>query len=150
MCGRCQRSGHGRGRADRQARDPLDEWEVEEKHDEHGGDAIGGPSQGAAPRLGDSHVVHVRALCWRSVPPLAGRYSLAREQGGSVSELRPIAQGCVDVEHTALTNKRVPAQGHRSGLEPSGLCPVAVEDHLFADHCSSTDSQEVGADRHAP
>src|SRR5207245_76428 len=49
-----------------------------------------------------------------------------------------------------LADEDVPPERYRSGLDPPGLCPVAVEDRLLADDGPRADSQEIGTDRHAP
>ena len=141
----CQR----RGRAHREARACLHERQVQQEgNDQDCG--ISGPTQRTAPSRRDSHVVRLRALCRGSVPPLAGRHRLAAVQRGRVTELRAIAHGRIDVEHAPFADERVPAEGHRSGLEPSRLCPVTVEDRFPADHGPCADREEVGAYRHAP
>src|SRR2546426_9409188 len=56
----------------------------------------------------------------------------------------------VDVEHTPLADEHVPAEGYRSDLDPSGLCPVAIEDRLSADHRPCADPEQIGTQRHAP
>src|SRR5439155_10998230 len=43
-----------------------------------------------------------------------------------------------------------PPEGHRSDLEPPGLCPIAVEDGLLADHRPCADREKIGTYRHAP
>src|SRR5207248_6538787 len=59
-------------------------------------------------------------------------------------------QARVDVEHTPLADEHVPAEGYRSDLDPSGLCPVAIEDSLLADHRPCADREQIGTHRHAP
>ena len=67
-----------------------------------------------------------------------------------MAELRPIAHRRVDVEHGHFAYEHVTAQGHRPDLDSTGLCPVAVEARLSADHCSCADCEQVRAHRYLP
>src|SRR5215472_15985665 len=135
---------------DRQARTHLNKRQVQQQDDEQGGRGIDGPTPRAGLSRRDSHVVHVRALCRRSVPPLTVRHRLAAVQPGGVTELRSISDGRVDVEHRPFADEHIPAERYRSDLEPPGLRPVALEDRLLADHRPCADGQEIGTHRHAP
>ena len=146
---RIQRLSQRRCGANGRAQASRYERRVQEDKEQDRG-RIGGPTQRAAPSRRDSHVVHLRGLGRTSVPPLAGRHRLAAGQRGGVTELGPIAHGRVDVEHAPFADEHVPAEGHRSDLDSPGLCPVAVEERLFADHRPCVDRQEIGTYRHTP
>src|SRR6266478_3497076 len=96
-----QRRRHGR----ENLQTPLDERQVQEEDKEQREGAEAGPTQRTAGSRRDSQIVHLRALCWRAVPPLAVRYCLAAVQCGGVTELGPIADRRVDVEHGLLADK---------------------------------------------
>src|SRR5439155_16741293 len=107
-------------------------------------------TQRAAGHRGYSQIVHLRALCRRAVPPLAGRYRLAAVQRRGVTELRPIAHGRVDVEHGPLPDEGVPADRDRPGLDSPRMRPVALEERLLADDRPRADGEQIGAHRYAP
>ena len=67
-----------------------------------------------------------------------------------MAELRPITHQRVDVEHGPFANKNVPAEGHRSDLDPPGLRAVAEEDRIPADYRSCADREEIGTHGDVP
>src|SRR6266487_1241279 len=84
------------------------------------------------------------------MPALAGRYRLAAVERGGVTELRPIAHRCVDVEHGPLADDDAPAERDPSGLDSPRLRPVTLEERLPADDRPRADGEQIGAYRYAP
>ena len=79
------------------------------------------------------------------MPPLAAWHDLPTVQRRGVAQLRTIAHRRFDVGHGRFPYEHVAADGHRSDLDSTGLCPVTVEARLSTDHRSCADCKQVRA-----